>query len=157
MMSTLWWVPKKGGIILSHDIAYWLSIGRISGPEVLGIYAEKVGKDENGDMFDFTRGYGDLIAGKRAIVAEDVLNTGGSVKKIVKLVRAYGGIVIGVSAICNRGGVTSKDIGDVPKLVSLIDVAMAKYDKDSCPLCRQNVPINTTVGHGKKFLAEQVK
>ena len=26
------------------------------------------------------------------------------------------------------------------------------FDEDNCPLCKKNILINTSVGHGKKFL-----
>jgi len=52
----------------------------------------------------------------------------------------------------NRGGVTVDQIGEVPRLVSLVDVKMDRYAEDDCPLCKAGVPINTQVGKGKAFL-----
>lgn len=49
------------------------------------------------------------------------------------------------------------DILGVEHLVTLVDVDMPMYPGDDCPLCADNVPINTELGHGAKFLAEQAK
>ncbi|MEI6499047.1 MAG: phosphoribosyltransferase family protein [bacterium] len=108
--------------------------------------------------FVFKRGYGDLVAGgKKVLVVEDVLTTGSSVKKVVEAVRAIGGEVVGVAALCNRGAVTAKDIGDVPELFSLMNISMESWDASECPLCAAGVPINTTVGKGQAFLDRQRK
>lgn len=141
--------PALGGIVLTQWVAYHLSY--LTSKEVLAVYAEKTA-DGN---FVFTRGYDKLVIGKRVLVLEDVLNTGGSVKKVVNLVRTTGGEVVGLGALCNRGGVTSQDVGDVLKLFSLIDVTLDAWDASDCPLCAQGVPINTDVGKGKEFLEQQ--
>lgn len=103
------------------------------------------------------RGYDKLIAGKKVLVVEDILTTGGSVKKTVEAVRAIGGEVAGVAALCNRGGVTAEDIGDVPELFSLVNITLESWEASECPLCAQGVPINTSVGKGKEFLSQQGK
>ena len=45
------------------------------------------------------RGYDRLVAGRRVLVVEDVLNTGGSVRDAVAAVRAAGGEVVAVAAL----------------------------------------------------------
>lgn len=138
--------PAVGGVILSQWTAHHLSfhVGR----EVLGVYADKAGEDE----FVIRRGYDRIIAGKRVLVVEDVLTTGGSAKKTVKAVRACGGTVIGVGVLCNRGGVTMHGLGGVPKLLALMEVTFDAWDEADCPLCKQNVPVNTDVGKGLEFV-----
>jgi orotate phosphoribosyltransferase len=37
----------------------------------------------------------------------------------------------------------------------LIALSLQTYTEDECPLCKQNVPINTTLGKGRAFLARQ--
>lgn len=143
--------PALGGIVLTQWVAHHLT--RVMCSTVLAVYAEKTA-DGN---FVFTRGYDKLVAGRRVLVVEDILNTGGSVKKVVDLVRETGGYVIGIGALCNRGGVTAHDVGDVPKLVSLVDVSLDAWDANDCPLCANETPINTAVGKGKDFLAKQQK
>lgn len=145
--------PAIGGVILSQWTAFHFSQALDTQGEVLGVYAEK---DENGE-FVIKRGYDKLIKGKRVLVVEDVLTTGGSVKKVVEATRAVGGIVIGVGALCNRGGITVADIGNPPKLFALVDVKLDAWDEADCPLCQQGVPINTEVGKGREYLARKTQ
>ncbi len=137
--------PAVGAVILSQWVAYHLS--EHNGYEVLGIYADKAGDD-----FVIKRGYDKLLPGKRVLIVEDVLTTGGSIKKVVQAVRTAGGFIVGVGALCNRGGVTASQL-DVPRLVALTNVQLDAWDEQDCPLCRDGVPINTDVGKGREFLA----
>ena len=142
--------PAIGGVILSQWTAHHLT--EMNGHEVLGVYAEK---SEGGDAFVIKRGYDKLIAGKNVLVVEDVLTTGGSAKKVVEATREIGGNVIGLGVLCNRGGITPQDVADVPKLTALVNVKLDAWDEATCPLCEQNVPINTDVGKGREFLARK--
>jgi len=138
--------PAMGGIILSQ----WTTLHSIPWNKTppLAIYAEK-----DGDGFAFHRGYEQLIAGKRVLVVEDILTTGGSVKKVIEAIRLLGGEVVGVGALCNRGGVSAEDIGGVPEIFSLLSLDLESWPEEECPLCKSDVPINTTVGKGREFLA----
>jgi len=137
--------PAVGGVILSQWTAHHLTY--LTGNEVLGVYADKID-----DGFIIKRGYDKLIRDKRVLVVEDVLTTGGSARKTVEAVRVYGGTVVGVGVLCNRGGITSQDLANVPKLVALMDVKLSMWDEADCPLCKDNIPINTDVGKGREFV-----
>ncbi len=137
--------PAIGGVILSQWTAMHLS--EITGKEVLAVYAENYEGN-----FVIKRGYDKLVADKNVLVVEDVLTTGGTAHKVVKATRAIGGKVIGLGAICNRGGVTAEQLGDVPRLSSLLDVILEAWDEADCPLCASGVPINIDVGKGREFL-----
>ncbi|MBI1909156.1 MAG: phosphoribosyltransferase [Deltaproteobacteria bacterium] len=147
--------PVVGGVILSQWVAHHLS--ELTGREVLGVYAEKMegGEGSGESPFVIKRGYDKLIQGKKVLVVEDVLNTGGSVKKVVEATRAVGGDIIGVGALCNRGGVKPSDIGNVPELFTLVNLKLEAWDEPFCPLCAQKVPINTDIGKGREFLARK--
>ena len=142
--------PATGGIILSQWVAYHLS--KITRRDVLAVYAEK---DETTKGFVIKRGYDKVIKGKRVLVVEDILTTGGSVKKVVELVRAHGGIVVGLGALCNRGKVTSADVANSAKFFSLVDIDVQTWTKEECPLCATSVRINTDLGKGKDYLAQK--
>lgn len=106
------------------------------------------------NSFVFKRGFGKFLeGGKKVLIVEDILTTGGTAKKVVEAARKSGGEVIGVSALCNRGGVTKEAIGDVPELFSLTNVQMDAFPEDECPLCKNEIPVNTEIGHGKEFLS----
>jgi orotate phosphoribosyltransferase len=141
--------PAVGGVILSHETAGRLT--ELTGQEVLGI------ADKEGDTLVFKRGYGEFIKGKRVLVVDDVLTTGGSVAKLVELVRSLDGEVVAVAVLCNRGGVKVEDIGNVPELFALVNVQMADFEESECPFCKASIPINIEVGKGKAYLAEKAK
>jgi orotate phosphoribosyltransferase len=78
--------PAVGAIILSQWTSHFLSA--LSPKEVLAVYAEK-----DGAGFVIKRGYEKLLPQRRVLVVEDVLTTGGSVKKVVEVCRTLGGTV----------------------------------------------------------------
>jgi orotate phosphoribosyltransferase len=144
--------PTVGGVILAQWVAHHLSNAQRSG-EVLAAYAEEV--VENGAKSRvFRRGYDAFVRDKRVVVVEDVVTTGGTVRNVIDAVRALGATISGVSVLCNRGGLTGSDLGDVA-LHALTTIPQESWDAAACPLCAQGVPINTTVGKGAAFLAQQ--
>ena len=141
--------PALGGIILSQWTASHLS--KIYGKEVLGIYTEK--SLDGGQMF--TRGYEKYIKeGKRVLVVEDIITTGGSIFKAISAVKEAGGNVVGACAMVNKNKNLNKTMFGVP-FDTLTDLFVDTYSADSCPLCKSGVPVNPNVGHGKKFLEEK--
>lgn len=143
--------PALGGIILSQWTAHHLS--EMTGKDILGVYTEKT--EDNGQVLK--RGYDKLVSGKKVFIVEDLTTTGGSVKKVVEAVQAAGGTVLAVAVMVNKSPeiVTSEFFG-VPFLpLSVLEVP--NYEDGACPLCDAGVPINTTIGHGKKYLESKVK
>ncbi len=140
--------PALGGIVLSQWVTHHLNANRSSG-ETLAVYAEKEG-DGADKTFYFHRGYDKFLPGKNILVVEDVLTTGGSARKVIELVRRRGGKVIGLSALCNRGNVQPGDVGNVP-IHTLITMTLETFNEVECPLCQQQVPINTELGKGRAF------
>lgn len=141
--------PALGGIILSQWTAYYLS--EMKGKEVAGVYAEKT-PDKS---FAFTRGYDSYIKGKNVLVIEDLTTTGGSVKKIVDVVKAAGGNVVMVGVMVNRNPdqVNSEMMG--APFFSLGVLKAGAWDEADLPANIKARPINTKVGHGKKYLQEK--
>ena len=138
--------PALGGIILSQWTAYHLS--KLKGKEIYGVYTEK---DSNKNQI-FTRGYDRFITGKRVLVIEDLTNTGGSVLKVVSSVRNAGGTVAAVCVMVNRSpDVVNESMMGAP-FSSLGILRAEAFEESVCPLCASGVPINTTVGHGKKYI-----
>jgi orotate phosphoribosyltransferase len=133
--------PALGGIILSQWTAYHLS--NICGREVLGVYTEK---SQTGEQI-FTRGYDSFVKGKRVLIVEDIVTTGGSMLKTAEAVQKAEGNLVAVCAMVNKNKGVSFD--------SLADLYVVTYEAKNCPLCKNNIPINTEVGHGKKFLEEK--
>lgn len=157
--------PAVGGVILSQWTAHHLT--SLCDREVLGVYAEKevvaISDSEGLDRkcyaetgnFVIKRGYDKLVSGKNVLVVEDVLTTGGTAKKVIEAVRAIGGNVVGLGALCNRGGITPDNVADVPKLVALVEALLDSWNEEDCPMCKEGIPINTDVGKGREFLARK--
>ena len=120
--------------------------------EILGVYAEK----KDGELM-FTRGYDETVRGKKVLVVEDVVTTGGSVKKVIDAVQQNCGLVVAASVMINKDPdlVTEATFG-VP-FYPLTELKINSYGENDCPLCKNNVPVNTSIGHGKKFLEEKSK
>lgn len=141
--------PALGGIILSQWTAYHLS--KLTGQEVLGVYTEKT-PDKNQI---FTRGYDKLVKDKKVLVVEDITTTGGSVKKVIESVKLAGGKVVAVCVLVNRNpeNITLKTIG--APFYPLAEIKMSTWEEKDCPLCKKRVPINTTIGKGREYLAKK--
>jgi orotate phosphoribosyltransferase len=140
--------PAVGGVILSQWTAYHL--GRMDGGDrVLAVYAEKAA----GGGFEFQRGYDKFIAGRKVLIVEDIVTTGGTLRDVSRAVVRAGGTIVGVVCLVNRGGVASVGGGSAVPLFSLATLALESFDPAACPLCRAGVPINTEVGKGREFLA----
>jgi len=137
--------PALGGIILSQWTAYHLS--KIKGKEIFGIYAEK----KDGSL-TFTRGYDKFIKGKKVLAIEDLTQTGGSLKKLIDSIKNFEGNVVAACVMVNKApkDVDSKFYGAPFSALSKMRIKM--YDAEDCPLCKNQTPINTNIGHGKKFL-----
>lgn len=142
--------PEKGGIILSQWVADYLS--SLKEKQVFAVFVEKT---NDGSGFHFTRGYNQYVVGRKILIVEDILTTGGSALQVVNLVRESGGLVLGVGVLCNRGGVTAQKLGGIPELFALTNVPLQTWLEDECPLCAQGIPVNIQVGKGREFLARK--
>lgn len=112
-----------GGIVLGYEVARQL--------RTKAIFVEK----ENG--IPVLRRSFTLHASDRALVVEDVVTTGLSVREVIDVVRRHGAQVAGVGIVVTRG---EADFG-VPTH-ALLDLPMESYDATTCPLCAADVPID---------------
>lgn len=141
--------PSLGGIILSQWTAHHLSL--LKNKEVLSIYTEKTPEKDQ----IFTRGFDKIVKGKKVLIVEDIVTTGGSVKKVINSVIKSEGEVIAVCSIVNKDPdhIDPAFIGAPYTYLTTYDTQV--YDEKECPLCEQNIPINTTLGHGAQYLHER--
>ncbi|MDR3642569.1 MAG: phosphoribosyltransferase family protein [Candidatus Doudnabacteria bacterium] len=142
--------PVVAGAILGHEVARHLS--EIQGKEILSAYADKT---DEGPLV-FKRGYDELIKGKRVLVIEDTVATGLSVHKMIDVVKKYGGRIQQMGVLVNRvpKEINSETLG-VP-FSALCEIPAETFAEKDCPMCKAGVPINTKVGHGKKYLEAKV-
>jgi orotate phosphoribosyltransferase len=142
--------PAVAAAILSQWTAYHMT--DMVGREVFATYADKDGKGG----FVIKRGYDQLMAGKKVLVVEDLTTTGSSIVKVVAAAKAAGAEIVGVCVLCNRGRVTAEMTG-APKLEALLNVELDSWEAKDCDLCKNEIPVNTDIGHGKEFLAHNPK
>lgn len=128
--------PAVAGIIVAQWTGHHLGVP--------AVYADKVD-----DGLVLARGYDALVRGRRVVVVEDVVTTGGSLGRAVAAVGAAGGTVVAAAALVNRGGVTADDV-DAPVLVSLVELDFASSPAAECELCAAGVPIDTGFGKAKR-------
>jgi orotate phosphoribosyltransferase len=142
--------PATGGLILAQWVAHHLG--------ALAVFGEhgEIPKDEHHAdgkrPFVIKRGYDSIVAGRRVLVVDDVVNTGFSIRGTIDAVRANGGLVTTAASVCNRGALAPERIG-VERLIDLTDIELDSWPREQCPLCRDGVPVNVAYAHGADFVA----
>ncbi len=116
--------PAIGAIQMSYEVSRHLG--------VKNIFAER----ENGKM-TLRRGF-TIEPGQRVLVVEDVVTTGGSVREVIDIVQAHGGIVAGVGVVVDR---TAGKVDFGTRLESVVSMEIESYEPDECPLCKEGKPI----------------
>lgn len=116
--------PALGGIVVAHEAARFL--------RARALFTERVA-----GAMQLRRGFA-IMPGEKVLVVEDVVTTGGSTREVLEVVRACGGVPVGVGALVVRS-LTPPDFG-VP-FRSLIKLALATYPPEDCPLCRAGIPL----------------
>ena len=114
-----------GGVILGYEVARALG--------VRAIYAEK----SPGRGMVLRRGFS-LRPGERALVVEDALSTGGSVRRTMEAIAPFGPQVVGVGVLVDRSA-GRVQLG-VP-LAALVTMDVGMWEPSACPLCRRGVPL----------------
>lgn len=108
--------PALGGLVIGQEVARQLG--------VRFIFAEK----EEGRLV-LRRGF-QIQPGERVLVVEDVITLGGRVQETLDIVRAQGGVVVGVAVLVDRSG-GAVDFG-VP-LFSLVQIQIETFAPDALP------------------------
>lgn len=99
---------------------------------------------EDGKM-TLRRGF-QVNPGEKVLIVEDVVTTGGSVREVIDVVKAAGGVVVGVGAIVDRTG-GKIDFG-VP-FKSVISMEVESWEPSECPLCKSGAPAPIKPGSRK--------
>ena len=113
--------PAMGAVQMAYEVS------RHIGCE--NFFAER----EDGKM-TLRRGFV-IDPGMRLLIVEDVVTTGGSVKEVIEIVKAQGGVVVGVGSIVDRTG-GKIDFGVPYKAV--ISMKVESWKADACPICKEN-------------------
>jgi orotate phosphoribosyltransferase len=165
--------PAMGAIVLGSWTAYHLKNFYRGFGEVLSVYAEPddetiPGSDISDSLLKKDEKliirrpglklkrstFAEKVRGKRTLVVEDVVTTGGSLLKAVKAAQEAGGIIVGAAVLVNGGDVSVASCG-VDRLVCLANIKRRIFTEEEClkhGMCAEGVPVNPKPGHGQAFL-----
>jgi len=121
--------PALGGLIIGQEVARALPEPKksIEG----GVPALFVERDASG-MMTLRRGFS-LGPDQHVLVVEDVWTTGGSTQEAIRVVEEARARVVAAGALIDRsGGSIEFDV----EAQSLIQLPIASYEPEDCPLCR---------------------
>ena len=137
--------PAMGGLIIGQEVAR--ALPEVPGGRSLpgaGVPALFVERDASGTM-TMRRGFS-LRPDQHVLVIEDVWTTGGSTQEAIRVVQEAGGRVVAAGALIDRSGGTI----DFPvEAQALLNLPIASYDADECPLCREG---SLAVKPGSRFV-----
>ena len=123
--------PALGGILIGHEVARAI--------ERRFVFTER----QEGVMC-LRRGFA-IEQGEKVLIAEDVVTRGTSVREVIDVVEAAGGVVTGLTSIVDRTGGEA----DLPlPLKSLAQVTVATYAPDACPLCADETSLTKPGSRG---------
>lgn len=111
--------PALGGVIVAHEVARRL--------DVPAYFAER----KDGQMA-IRRGFS-IEPGKRVLVVEDVVTTGGSVKEVLELLRESRAEVVGVGSVVQRAPASPFDV----PYEALLKIDVEAWKPEDCPLCAE--------------------
>ena len=137
--------PAMGGLIIGQEVARALpeasSNLAVAGGGVPAMFVER---DGSGTMV-MRRGF-TLRTDQRVLVVEDVWTTGGSTQEAIQVVQEAGGRVVAAAALIDRSG---GKIDFPVKAQALLDLPIASYEPEDCPLCREG---SAAIKPGSRFV-----
>src|SRR5882724_6343102 len=134
--------PALGGLIIGQEVARALPEPKSAAAGgVPAIFVER----DSGGMMCLRRGFS-LRPDQHVLVIEDVWTTGGSTLETIQVVEEVGGRVVAAGALIDRSG---GKIEFPVEASALIDLPIASYEPDECPLCRDG---SAAVKPGSRFV-----
>ena len=117
--------PAMGGVVLAYEVARHL--------KTRALFAEKDGGGgmKLRDAFSVDRG-------ETFVAVEDVITTGGSLRKATKAALQAGATLLAGAVIIDR---RSDDLRADWLLASLLQLPLETYSPDTCPLCKAGIPL----------------
>jgi orotate phosphoribosyltransferase len=115
--------PAMGGLVIGQEVARQLG--------VRFIFVEK----EEGKLI-LRRGF-KISPGEKILIVEDVVTKGGRVQETIDIVRANGGVVVGVAMVVDRSnGMTNLDV----PMFSLVAMHVETFAPDKLPSDLAKIP-----------------
>ncbi|MFW5627987.1 MAG: orotate phosphoribosyltransferase [Candidatus Cloacimonadaceae bacterium] len=116
--------PAYGAIVLAYEVAKTL--------DKSFIFTQR----KDGEMI-FRSGF-DLSKTKKAIVIEDIVSTGGSIKEVLSSAKDKGIEIVACGILVDRSG--GKLDLEIP-LQSLLTLEVPLWAPDECEMCKEGVPL----------------
>lgn len=116
-----------GGILLAYEVARQLG--------TKAIFVEKVSGTPT-----LRRGFS-LAPEDRALIVEDVVTTGLSVRETIDVVRERGATIVGLGVIVLRGEGTGGRIDFGMPTHVLLELPLMAFEEPACALCRAGQPL----------------
>ena len=125
-----------GGMTLGADpiVCPVAALSQLDGPPLRAFIVRKEAKEYGTCKL----AEGADIDGRRVLVIEDVVTTGGSLKETADLAREDGCEVVAVAAIVDRSGDVKPDFG--APFHRLLQVQVTSWPPEDCPLCAKGLP-----------------
>jgi orotate phosphoribosyltransferase len=134
--------PAIGGIVIGQEVARALPEPKSApGGGVPAIFVER----DSGGIMCMRRGF-TLRRDQHVLIIEDVWTTGGSTLEAIQVVEEAGGRVVAAGALIDRSG---GKIEFPVEASALLDLPIASYEADDCPLCREG---SVAVKPGSRFV-----
>jgi orotate phosphoribosyltransferase len=119
--------PTTGGIILAFEVGRQLGLPTA--------YAER--EREGAAERAFKRGTV-ITPESTVLVVDDILTTGGSIRETLAAVEAWSATTKAIAVLVDRSAGT---VQFGPPVVSLVQLNIASWTAEECPLCRDNRPL----------------
>jgi len=127
--------PATGGALLAHTVAGLLEGRRAMthAPYSFAPFGDVEGQPA------LSAFYASQLRGRRVLVADDVRNTGQTLKRCAELVEQAGGTVVATLQIVDRS--EAEVTLQVPNIALIEYKAPPNFTAADCPLCRAGVPV----------------
>jgi orotate phosphoribosyltransferase len=113
--------PALGGVLVAHEVARALG--------VRGFFAER---EPGTGALTLRRGFA-ITEGERAVVLEDVVTTGRSLRETMDVARAHGAKVVAAGALVDR---SADDFSLEVPFGALARLEFPTYTAEACPMCK---------------------
>ncbi|MEO0074505.1 MAG: orotate phosphoribosyltransferase [candidate division WOR-3 bacterium] len=132
--------PTTGGIIIAYEVARQM--------KTKCIFAETIA-NQSGRVI--RRGF-IIPPYARILVVDDILTTGGSLQETIHALQNFSAEIAGVAVFIDRSAnaIEFKQNDKKIDLFSCYKVSIQNYEPLDCPLCKNNIPLQSPGRSGKK-------
>ncbi len=116
--------PAYGGIVLAYEVAKKLQ-------------KKFVFTQRKNEIMSIRSGF-DINSGDKAIIIEDIITTGGSVKEVIELLKSKDINIEAIACIVDRSVGKATFEYD---MIALHKMNIESWEAEDCPLCKENIQL----------------